>query len=241
LSWQDIKLRYRRSQLGPFWITLSMAITIYTMGFLYGHLFHMDLHKYFPYLAGGMLTWSLISTCLIESGNAFIEGAGMLKQIKLPYSIFVLRIVARNLIIFAHNLLAIVPVLLLLHIKISLGCLSAAVLGLLLIASNAFIYGFILAMIGCRFRDFSPTVASLVQVAFFVTPVMWSPLSLSSHYQRLVVFNPFSDYVEVLRSPLTGHYPSLISLSIVLALTMAGSGLLLLLFKRVRKRIVYWL
>ena len=61
LAWQDIKLRYRRSVIGPLWITLSMAITVYSMGFLYSRLFHMDLDSYFPYLVSGMLAWGVIS------------------------------------------------------------------------------------------------------------------------------------------------------------------------------------
>src|SRR5690242_11037894 len=57
LAYQDVKLRYRRSVLGPFWITISMAITVYSMGFLYGHLFHSKLQTYFPFLVAGMLGW----------------------------------------------------------------------------------------------------------------------------------------------------------------------------------------
>src|SRR5476651_1250046 len=53
LAYQDIKLRYRRSVLGPFWITLSMAITVYSMGFLYSRLFNVDLAHYFPFLVSG--------------------------------------------------------------------------------------------------------------------------------------------------------------------------------------------
>src|SRR5438477_7497650 len=80
LSWQDIRLRYRRSSLGPFWITLSMAISIYTMGFLYGHLFKADLRNYYPFLAAGMLTWNLIYILIVDGTNAFIEAEDYLKQ-----------------------------------------------------------------------------------------------------------------------------------------------------------------
>src|SRR6185312_432098 len=96
LSWQDIKLRYRRSTLGPLWITLSMAVTIYTMGLLYSHLFKMDLTTYYPFLATGMLTWSLISTLLNEGTSIFVESEHFIKQMKQPYITFILRVTARN-------------------------------------------------------------------------------------------------------------------------------------------------
>ena len=70
LAWHEVKLRYRRSTLGPFWITISMAITIYTMGVLYGHLFKMDLAIYYPFLATGILGWNLISLIVNPASSA---------------------------------------------------------------------------------------------------------------------------------------------------------------------------
>src|SRR5437867_3632294 len=62
LAYHDIKVRYLRSILGPFWITISMGITVYSMGYLYAHLFHTDMQYYYPYLVASMLTWTLISS-----------------------------------------------------------------------------------------------------------------------------------------------------------------------------------
>src|SRR5579883_2337961 len=72
LAYQDIKLRYRRSVLGPFWITLSMAITVYSMGFLYSHLFHTNLEQYYPFLVAGMLSWALISNVIYDLIDTYI-------------------------------------------------------------------------------------------------------------------------------------------------------------------------
>src|SRR5262249_37328135 len=46
LAMQDIRLRYRGSIIGPFWLTLSMAIMIGAMGFLYSKLFNQDMTTY---------------------------------------------------------------------------------------------------------------------------------------------------------------------------------------------------
>src|SRR3990167_5468257 len=105
LGWQDIKMRYRRSFLGPFWITISMAVMIYTMGFLYAKLFKIELTNYFPFLAAGILIWNLISTSIIEMTNAFIESTGFIRQIKLPFTVYILRTLTRNFIVFIHNAL----------------------------------------------------------------------------------------------------------------------------------------
>jgi lipopolysaccharide transport system permease protein len=46
LSFLDIRLRYRGSMLGPFWLTLSTGVMIGALGFLYAGLFHTDIHTY---------------------------------------------------------------------------------------------------------------------------------------------------------------------------------------------------
>src|SRR5579872_3606477 len=100
LAYQDIKLRYRRSILGPFWITLSMAITVYSMGYLYSHLFHMDLKNYFPFLVGGMLAWGFISNTITELVETLTQEESRIKQIKLPYCLYINKVIARNFLIF---------------------------------------------------------------------------------------------------------------------------------------------
>lgn len=97
LAYQDIKLRYRRSVLGPFWITISMAITVYSMGFLYAHLFHTAMEQYYPFLVAGMLTWAMISTSVSDLTDTFISSDGLIKQIKLPYTLYIHRVIARKM------------------------------------------------------------------------------------------------------------------------------------------------
>lgn len=240
LSWQDIRLRYRRSQLGPFWLTISMAITIYTMGFLYGHLLHIPIRTYFPYLATGMLTWNLISLLIVDGTNAFIEAENFLKQIKLPYSVFVLRVISRCFMVFMHNVVVLIPLYFIFHIHPSWAMLML-IPSLLLIFINAYSYCFILAMIGARFRDVAQLITSVMQIIFFVTPIMWSPDILPQQYQIWVELNPFASLVEILRAPLVSQMPSLYALAVTLLLTVTGVVMAFALLLRARHRIIYWL
>lgn len=242
LAYQDIKLRYRRSVLGPFWITLSMAITAYSMGMLYSHLFHTDLQSYFPFLVGGMITWALISTLVIELTDAFSFSFQLIRQLKLPYTLYIHRIVARNLIIFFHNTLVILPVLAIFHhvAKVNWNTLFIVV-GIFIVYVNAIFYGLILAMVGARFRDISQIIKSLIQVVFFLTPVMWRPDALPANKKFIVMLNPFSSFVEIIRGPLTGTLPSLYDLVIVSSVTVLGILICYAMFVRYRARIVYWL
>ena len=242
LAYQDIKLRYRRSILGPFWLTISMAITVYSMGFLYGHLFHIALENYFPFLVAGMLGWSLISTIVLEFTDGFMTSDALIKQIKLPFTLYIHRIAARNLIIFFHNIIVIVPILIIYHhyVKINFNMLLL-IPGLAIIYINAITYGLILAMVGSRYRDISQIIKSLIQVIFFITPVMWSPEVLGPQNHFIVDLNPFYAFLELIRAPLLGSLPSLKNIVMVIITTGAGLLLSIKLLISYRARIVYWL
>lgn len=242
LAYQDIKIRYRRSVLGPFWITLSMAITVYSMGYLYSHLFHMELQNYFPFLVGGMLAWSFISSTITDLVETLTQEEQKIKQIKLPYSLYVNKVIARNFIIFLHNLPILLPILAIFHetAKINLNSLLLFP-GLALFYLNALTYGLTLSMIGARFRDVAQIVKSLVQVVFFVTPVMWNPEILPPAKRFIANLNPFYAFIEFIRCPLIGARPSLTSWLMVTFISLLGCYLSYAMFSRYRSRIVYWL
>lgn len=242
LAYQDIRLRYRRSVLGPFWLTLSMAITVYTMGFLYAHLFHVNMQVYYPHLVSGMLAWSFISSVIIDATDTYLLSEGMLRQIKLPYSLYIHRMVTRNLIIFFHNLIVMIPVLFLFHEKAKVNIFS-----LLLIPNIIFIYvcafftGNIIAMIGARYRDISQMIKSFIQVIFFLTPVMWMVEALPQAYASLIYLNPVYDILELIRAPLLGQIPNVFCYLGTLICIVLSFFLHQFLFIRYRARIIYWI
>lgn len=242
LAYQDIKLRYRRSVIGPFWLTLSMAITVYSMGYLYAHLFHVSLETYYPFLVAGMLGWSLISTAVIEFTDGLIFHESLIKQIKLPYMIHMHRIIGRNILIFFHNLLVMVPIYLIYPQTAQLNWNSLFLLaGLLIIYFNALTFGIVLSLIGARYRDISQVIKSLVQVIFFVTPIMWGPEVLMNKSHWIVDLNPFYAMLELIRQPLLGHIPNTHIFMNVVVMTLIGIIISSYLFTRHRSRIIYWL
>ncbi len=242
LAYQDIKLRYRRSILGPFWITISMAITVYSMGFLYAHLFRTNMQQYYPFLVAGMLSWSLISTAITELTDTFIVSDNLIKQVKLPYSLYIHRVATRNLLIFAHNLAVIIPILIIFHESAKVNFYTLLLIpNLFLVYINTITFGMILSMIGARYRDVSQIIKSLIQVAFFVTPVMWNPVVLPEKYQPYMLCNPFYIFVELIREPLIGAANSAAVFGIAFLITLIGMIISFKMFTRYRARIIYWI
>lgn len=238
LGWYDIRQRYRRSTIGPFWITLSLTITVATLGVLYAKLFHQEIHSYIPYLTSGIVIWNLLQSLINESTTVFVGAAGTIQQIKLPFSFHVLRMISRNLIIFAHNLAVVVVVTILFGVHIGWSLLLFPV-ALFLWMGNALWVGLFLGALCARFRDVAQIVMSIVQILFFVTPVMWRPEALGAHawISRL---NPLAQFFDILRDPLLAQTTPLFSWGYVFMATLFGWIGTLVLFAKYRSRIAYW-
>lgn len=240
LGWQDIRQRFRRSILGPFWLTLSTAFMLVALGFVYATIFKMSIREYFPFLAAGVVTWTLISTLISECCQTFIASDALIKQIRLPFTVHACRVVWRNVLVFLHNLVIIAAVLIVFRIWPSAAALAAFLAGLLLVMLNGVWVGLSFGLICARFRDVPPIVASLLQLVFFITPIIWHP-SLLSGQQRVINYNPFYHFVELLRGPMLNIMPAPTTWAVVIGITLVGWTMTLVLLLRARRRIAYWL
>lgn len=240
LGFQDIQLRYRRSALGPIWLTLSTAVMIYTMGFLYGHLFKLDLKHYFPYLTTGFICWTFIALVIRESSSIYIESANYIQNRECFYSLFMMRLLLRNLIVFFHNFLVFIPIALI--FDTGLGWHSLAFFpGLLLICLNGFLWGSVIAVVSTRYRDIEQIVGSILQVIFFVTPIMWMPTLLPAKVQWIFHWNPFAQFLSLMRNPLLNQPIELHALVMVSCITVVGFYLYLKNMNKYKYKIVFWL
>jgi lipopolysaccharide transport system permease protein len=239
LGWLDIKLRYRGSMLGPFWLTLSTGIMVGSLGVLYSTLFHMNVQEYLPFLSLSIVLWNFLSALVSESCLAFTEADSVIRSVRMPFFVFAIRVVIRNLLALAHNLLVIVVVFAVFliwpgwHALLSLPALVLWVVDAL--ALTLLLGGFC-----ARFRDIQPIVNSVMQIGFFMTPVIWKPEQLGPRVHLLPI-NPFFDLLEIVRAPLLGEVPSTMTWLGAALYSLALCGVAWGFFARARGRIAFWL
>jgi ABC-2 type transport system permease protein/lipopolysaccharide transport system permease protein len=238
LGWRDIRQRYRRSIIGPFWLTLSMGFMVSGLAYLYAGLFGQNTDTYLAYVATGMIVFNLISTMATDGSLVFIASAPLILQLRAPLSIHVYQMLWRNLLIFAHNISIFVVILMFAKVDISWRMLLALP-GLLLVMLCGVWAALALGGLSARFRDIPPIVASIVQVAFLLTPVFWTPDALPNR-ALFVHLNPFYYLVEIVRMPLLGKAPPLSVWAAVIGLNLLGAFVAILFFARYRNRIAYW-
>ena len=240
LAWNDIRSRYRRSKIGQFWITLSVALFVLGIGLVYAGIFGMPISEYLPRLTVSYIVWMFISSVLIGGCSTFIAASTTMQQRLFPVSVHAYRLIARELLIFAHNAIVIVVV----WIIFAVGITPAAVLAIPGMALNAYIcfwVAILLGIVSVRYRDIPPIVQSLVTILFFITPVLWTSDRLGGSANLIVVLNPVAYLIAIVRDPLLGVVPPLETWAVVLVLAAAVTAIGLYGMSLTRHRLAYWL
>lgn len=235
----EIKMRYKRSKLGQFWITGSNAINVLALGIIWSYLFKMEVQDYMPYVAVNFFLWTLLSSVITEGCQMFITGARYIQQLPLKKSSFAYMNVFRNVLVFSHNLIVLAFVFLFFRVPIGSG-IFAALLGFALLIINAVWVSLLTGMICARFRDFANIITSLLQIVFYVTPVMWKLESMPPKIVLLSSFNPVNIFMTIVRDGLFNRAPNFEYWASALLITVIGWSVTMLAFMTYRKRIVFW-
>lgn len=240
IGMNDIRKRYTRSRLGQFWLTLSLAINIAALGFVWSHLFKMPAATYIPYLAVGTIFWTFISGCITEGSMVYISSTSYLLELNIPKISYVNSMFVRNLIVLAHNLLVLIPIYFFCPIEISFANIAWSLVGL--VTTMLFLFPAIITagIFSLRFRDCPNIIASLMQVVFYVTPIMWKVELMPERAHAYMLLNPFAVFLSLCRDPL-------MSTPVSNNYWMAACGYIVLawiiaipIFGKFRSRIVYW-
>lgn len=239
LAWEDVRQRYVRTMLGPFWIVISTAIWSGAMGFVMASLFNQDMAAYLPYMVNGLLVWTLISSSVNESSQALIGATPIISSFPLPISLQYLRFALRNLIIFLHNVVILLLVWVFFPPSFS-AVMWLALPGMVVVMLALIGMSMIISLLNLRYRDTQLAIASGMQVLPFVTPVFWDRGMLTNHHW-IADINPFYHLLEIVRGPLLGQTPSLLSWQVAGGTAAVSLLIGTLMFIRYRHRIIFWL
>lgn len=238
-GWLDIKLRYRRTTLGPFWATIGFLAMGIAVSLVYSVLLNVSSADYLAYLITGLAVWTFVSGLVIESCYTFTSSTGLILERKLAFTTHALRLVARNLMLFGHNFVAVVCVLVFFRVPVTPWTLLA-IPGMAIILLNGLWASMLIGLASTRYRDLAQLVTLIVTLTFFVTPIFWKREMLSSR-GFIADFNPLYHFIEILRAPLLGQAAAMTSWMVTLGITAAGLALTAVFFAIYLRRLPYWL
>jgi ABC-2 type transport system permease protein len=265
LGWQDIKQRYRRSVIGPLWITLGMAVTAIGLGLLYSQLLGQQIETFLPYITVGFIVWNFILGCVVEGTETFIRNEGLIKHLPAPLTVYALRTVWRLTLMMLHNLLVYVVLVAIFFKDLTAAggyvlqeggvhhpglnwTVLLAIPAFVLIALNGVWVTLLFGIISTRYRDIPQVINALIQLVFFGTPIVWTTDTLlkfgssgTGSWRVLIAeLNPMYHYVEIIRAPLIGNIQSWHHWAVVGGFTVVGWILALVALRNFRARIPYW-
>lgn len=239
LASSELRGRYRRSILGPWWLTLGAAIGVLGLGLVWSTLLNVPTADLVPRLAVSLILWQFISGCVLESAGVYVRQGQVIRNFALPFWIYPCQLVFRHLATLCHNLVVVVAVFLVFPEKFS-GQAYLSVFGLALTALALSGAAAVIGSIGARFRDVEPLLQSVMPLIFFVTPVLYEPSQLGPR-MYVVWLNPMSYLIEIVRGPFFGNIPSPAVYLVALAFTIATNAAAYLLLSSKGKRLPFWI
>jgi ABC-type polysaccharide/polyol phosphate export permease len=240
LSRQSIKISYRRTTLGPIWITLQQLAFIVGISLLYSQLFKVKSADMVPLVAFGISFWGLLTSCITGASSNFIQQSQAINSSTLPISFYIFKTVSQQLLTFFHSAIVLIPFAFVFGTSPRLICLITIPLAITVAAINAFAFGLWLGPLSARYRDISASIPIILQLAMFLSPIFWSP-SLLGDRNWIINYNPIAWMIETFRSPLLGgpiQGEPWIKLTIF---TIANLVLGVTVLSRVRNKISYWI
>jgi ABC-type polysaccharide/polyol phosphate export permease len=240
LGWQDVRQAYRRSAIGPFWITGGMAVQIGAMGMVFAVIFKTQMQEYLPFLATSIILWGYLAGVINDGCLSFITAEGIIKQLRIPMFVHIIRTVWKQATTLAHNL-AILPFVFLIVLHGISWTAFLFVPGLVLLTINLTWIAFLLAMLSARFRDIPQVVTSVMTILYFVSPVMWQPSLIPAGAAHLLLgLNPMYHLLQIVRLPLLGQLPTAENWLLSVAFAVVGWVGVYFALGKYKTQIAYW-
>lgn len=242
-AWVDTLLRYRSMLLGPLWPTLSTAIFILLIGFLFGHVLDVPRSEFMKHLSVGYVLWVFILESVVQACTIFRENRPFILNGRIRYTDFILKHVTRVTIHFLHNLPVPVAIFIIFGLDVSFEGAVTSALAVIVFALNAIWVGAAVAIIGARWADLSEMLQSAMRFFFLASPIIWMVDEASGRGGVLGIFlylNPFFHFLEVIRGPLMGHAVNDVSWLVVGSVTVVGLMIGAFIYRRFVRYVPLW-
>lgn len=234
----DLKARYRRTILGPFWIVIGLALGSLGLGFLWSELWGIPKEEIIPPITIGFLVWILINGSVLESTTCLIDQANSIQNMRLPITFYPMLTLIKQLINFAHSLI-IVLLISLVYPPENLYLISLAIPGIFVTVVFLFSLISIMSICCARYRDIGPLVSAVMPMLFFLSPVLFR-ISQADNLAWLIWMNPFTYFIVIVREPMQGAAPDMEVFVQAVFIALASLVTLAVLLWKKSKQIVYW-
>lgn len=227
-TWRDIKIKYKQTLLGFFWVILQPLMMMLIFTFFFGKTLNIPSQNlpYPIYVFSGLLIWNIFSSGMTSASNSMVNNATIIKKIYFPRLIIPVSSILVALFDFLMAFVLFIGLLIYYGQSVLWYSIILWPIAILVTLVSTLGLGSLLAALNVKYRDFRYVIPFLVQVLFFITPVIY-PISLLKNQllQYVLVCSPMYAAIELFRYPITGVTPDFYFLCVSLL-----SGIILLVF-----------
>jgi lipopolysaccharide transport system permease protein len=218
-TWRDIKIKYKQTVLGFLWAILQPLLMMLIFTFFFGRALSVPSQNlpYPVFVFSGLLIWNTFSSGLTNAASSMVNNASIIKKIYFPRLIIPVSSILVALFDFLMAFVLFIPLLIFFRQPVHWSAVWSWPLAVALSAMATLGPGCWLAALNVKYRDFRYIIPFLVQVLFFMSPVIY-PVSMLSQpaLQYLLAASPMYAVVELFRYPLTGNFPDPVNFNISL-------------------------
>lgn len=211
-TWRDIKIKYKQTVLGFLWAVLQPLLMMLIFTFFFGRVLNVPSQNlpYPVFVFSGLLLWNTFSSGLSNSANSMVANSGIIKKIYFPRLIIPVSSILVAMFDFMMAFVLFIPMLIYFQQPVSIHALWCWPVSIALCLIAILGPGSWLAALNIKYRDFRYVIPFLIQVLFFLTPVIY-PVSMLSHpvLKYILALSPMYVTIELFRYPLTGYPPDL--------------------------------
>jgi lipopolysaccharide transport system permease protein len=224
LIWRDVKVRYKQTALGIVWVFLQPLISLIIFSFLFGSILGVPSGElpYPLYTLAGLLPWNYFAASLNKSSGSLVINAPIITKVYFPRMLFPVAAVLAGLVDFSISFILMLGLMIYYQIGLSPAILALP-LFLLLNILCAIGFSLWLSSLNVRFRDVTYLVPFMVQIWFYLTPVIYASELLPDFIQPLLLLNPLTGIVEGFRWAIFGsqlYAPPSVTMMIVTIVIM---------------------
>ncbi|XOB61330.1 ABC transporter permease [Campylobacterota bacterium DY0563] len=235
---RDFKERYIGTGLGQFWYILSPLIMIFIYTVVFSDFMKMKLdivdntYAYSIYLVPGLLAWTTFSTIISRLSTSFFEKANLIKKISVPMFVFQGSImITESFLLLISFSLALGFLFLVNHpITLSFLCLLPIMFFQMIFA---FSLGVIISLFVPFFKDLKVAVPIILQLSFWMTPIIYMKEMILDKYPFIIKYNPFYYYISLYQDIfLYSKVPSFKHFALIIFIAFFTLGIAAFLYKK---------
>ena len=205
LTWRDVKVRYKQTAIGVFWVILQPVLTtaIFTVLFSGFERFATGAVPYPLFALSGLLVWFFVNTSITNASNSLIGNQNLVTKVYFPRLIIPVSATLAGLADLILGFVVLAGLMVYYRVAATWQLLLAPVfIGLAVLLALSF--GTLFSALNVRFRDVKFALPFALQVWLFVSPIFYPPTILPETRRFLLAFNPLTGILEGLRSALFG-------------------------------------